>query len=347
MGKKLWLALGCIFLCICWTTTASANIGQANSRRLREAKRIKRTLHLSDANAIVMISNRSGDEQPMTVRNRSWEVHRQDQLITPHRLYPIASLQKVFTGLLTQRLVQQQRLSLQSRLDRYYPTVPFASQITVERLMTHTSGCADVKSARRHYLPTEADQMHYVLRHVKVKDSFSWHYSNADFAFLSGIISRISGKPYHQVLRQQLWQPLGLHMKFYNEVGPGQVVRAVHPAMPTWRTIRDDMGATPGSAEVFSSPADYWKFLNWLSSGSPSPLSRLMAHTHQPIPYYGGIYNYHGLVHANGYVDGYFCTFYVHHHERMLLMTDNLSFIHAESLSNHIFHDIFPKNHRH
>lgn len=246
---------------------------------------------------------------------------------------------------MVQRLVKEQRLGLQTRLDRYYPAVPYAKQITIERLMTHTSGCADIKSARRHYLPTEADQMHYVLHHIRVTDSFNWHYSNADFAFLSSIISQIEGKPYHQVIEQQLWRPLGLHMKFYNEVTPGQVVQPVNPVMRKWGIIRDDMGSAPGSAEVLSSPADYWKFINWLSDGSNPSLDDLMQHTHQPVPYYGGIYNHHGLVHANGYVDGYCCTFYVYHHERMLVMTDNVSFLHAGELSNHIFHESFGKKH--
>lgn len=346
MGKRMWLVVISLMLCLMMTSNVScADDRQNDQTKLQVARRIKHRLQMADANAIVMISDKSGDAHPMTVRNRALTVHHQNQLITPHRLYPIASLQKVFTGLLIQRLVKQQRLGLQTRLDRFYPAVPFAKQITIERLMTHTSGCADVKSIRRHYLPTEADQMHYVLHHVRVKDSFNWHYSNADFAFLSSIIAQIKGESYHQVVRQQLWRPLGLQMKFYNEVSHRQVVQPVNPVLRKWGIIRDDMGAAPGSAEVLSSPADYWKFVNWLSDGANPPLARLMRHTHQPVPYYGGIYNHHGLVHANGYVDGYCCTFYVYHHERMLMMTDNVSFLHAGEMANQIFHESFTKNH--
>ncbi|WP_367342783.1 serine hydrolase domain-containing protein [Limosilactobacillus sp.] len=345
MRKKIWIMLLSLVISLSALTTApQASTQQNNQRKLRIARRIKHDLQMADANAIVMVSSQSGDAHPMTVRNQALTVHHQDQLIAPHRLYPIASLQKVFTGLIVQRLVKEQRLGLQTRLDRYYPAVPYAKQITIERLMTHTSGCADIKSVRRHYLPTEADQMHYVLHHVRIRDSFNWHYSNADFAFLSSIIAQIEGKTYHQVVRQQLWQPLGLHMKFYDEVTPSQVVQPVNPVLRKWGTIRDDMGAAPGSAEVLSSPVDYWKFINWLSDGSNPPLADLMRHTHQLVPYYGGIYNRHGLVHANGYVDGYCCTFYVYHHERMLLMTDNVSFLHAGELGNRIFHEVFEKN---
>lgn len=348
MLKKLGMIILSMALALTvWTVTGQADSSRQDQRELQVAKRIKHQLQMSDANAIVMISAKEGQDHPMTVRNRALTVHHQDQLITPRRLYPIASLQKVFTGLLVQRLVKQQRLGLQTRLDRYYPNVPFASHITIERLMTHTSGCADVKSTRRHYLPTEADQMHYVLGHVRVRNSFNWHYSNADFAFLSSIISQIEGKSYHQVVLTQLWQPLGLKMKFYNEVSSNQVVQPANPVLRKWNIIRDDMGAAPGSAEVVSSPADYWKFITWLSDGNNSPLAGLMAHTHQPVPYYGGIYNHHGLVHANGYVDGYCCTFYVYHHERMLLMTDNVSFLHAGELANRIFHESFAKGQLH
>jgi D-alanyl-D-alanine carboxypeptidase len=71
-----------------------------------------------------------------------------------HLPYHIASVGKVFAAVLTQRLAQRGPLRIEDPISRYFPTrgleqlfeyrgVDYASQVTIEHLLGHTSGIAD------------------------------------------------------------------------------------------------------------------------------------------------------------------------------------------------------------
>src|SRR4051812_134150 len=63
--------------------------------------------------------------------------------VTPDTPFAIASTTKTVTAALVLGLVQDRRLSLATRLSRFYPRLPSASRITVRMLLDHTSGLND------------------------------------------------------------------------------------------------------------------------------------------------------------------------------------------------------------
>src|ERR1043165_4447906 len=57
--------------------------------------------------------------------------------------YRIGSISKVFTSVMVFQLIDEGKLSLDTRLDKYFPTIPNAVKITVAYLLNHRSGIHD------------------------------------------------------------------------------------------------------------------------------------------------------------------------------------------------------------
>ncbi len=55
-------------------------------------------------------------------------------------IFQIGSITKQFTAALIMQLAQEKKLSVKDKLNKYFPGYPNADKITIEHLLTHTSG---------------------------------------------------------------------------------------------------------------------------------------------------------------------------------------------------------------
>ncbi len=62
---------------------------------------------------------------------------------TPNTLYRIGSITKTFTATLIFQLIDEKKLTLNTKLAKYFPQMPNAEQITIAHLLSHKSGLAD------------------------------------------------------------------------------------------------------------------------------------------------------------------------------------------------------------
>ncbi|WP_143809639.1 serine hydrolase, partial [Oenococcus oeni] len=61
-------------------------------------------------------------------------------LNTPKSFYGMASIEKGLTALLIMKQIQAGKITLQTKLDLFYPKIPNAKKITIHNLLTMTSG---------------------------------------------------------------------------------------------------------------------------------------------------------------------------------------------------------------
>src|SRR5882757_2786417 len=55
-------------------------------------------------------------------------------------IFQIYSITKTFTSTMIFKLIEQKKLALDDRLGKFYPSFPNGDSITIETLLTHTSG---------------------------------------------------------------------------------------------------------------------------------------------------------------------------------------------------------------
>jgi len=130
--------------------------------------------------------------------------------------YKIGSVTKVFTAILIQQLIDEGQLALGTPLDKYFPTIQYAEQITISNLLSHTSGIFSVTdwddyySTRTQYFSRQ-DIINLVNQHKpEFKPSADCSYSNTNYILLGYIVEEITKKSYTQNIKDRIADKMGL-----------------------------------------------------------------------------------------------------------------------------------------
>jgi len=133
--------------------------------------------------------------------------------VKPSTIFQSGSIGKQFTAAAVMILVQENKISLDDKVTKYFPDAPPAwKDITVQHLLTHTSGMGDY--------PSEIDLQHdyteeqYFESFKKAPLDFapgsSWNYSNIGYATLGFLIRKVTGKYYGDFLQERIFKPLSM-----------------------------------------------------------------------------------------------------------------------------------------
>ena len=140
----------------------------------------------------------------------------------PDMVFRLGSITKQFTAVAILQLMEQGKLSLQDDITKFIPDYPTqAYKITIENLLTHTSG---IKSYTND--PGIMKFMKDDLKPEEVMDKFKnlpmefapgtkWNYNNSGFFLLGYIIEKASGMKYQDYIEQNLFKPAGMTNSLY------------------------------------------------------------------------------------------------------------------------------------
>lgn len=193
---------------------------------------------------------------------------------TAHTRFRIGSVTKQFTALAILKLQELGRLAVTDRVCRHVTPCPAAwGSITIEHLLTHTSGIRDYSLFGDFpvFRTTAMSAEHLIgLFRDKTTDfapGTRFSYSNSGYALLGYIIERVTGGTYGEFLRRQILVPLGLSETGY---GLNQASRPGH-AVGYWGW--DDRSADPidvsvgySAGAMFSSATDLYHWNRYLST---------------------------------------------------------------------------------
>lgn len=135
---------------------------------------------------------------------------------TSQTRFPIGSITKMFTAVSIMQLVQRGRIALAAHVSRYLPDAPYASRITIEQLLTHTSGLwnyGDMAFARGWVTKptTPAEILAMVARHpLDFPPGSKWSYSNSGYVVLGQIVEAVSKEPLAVYERQHIFAIAGM-----------------------------------------------------------------------------------------------------------------------------------------
>ena len=147
---------------------------------------------------------------------------------TAETVYRIGSITKQFTSAAIMRLAEQGKLSLDDTLQKFFPDFPTqGNRVTVRHLLNHTSGIKSYTSlgpkwARVIRLDLAPDSLLALFANepFDFKPGDSYRYNNSGYFLLGMIVEKLSGKPYGQYLKDELFTPLGLGSTMYCDQAP-------------------------------------------------------------------------------------------------------------------------------
>jgi len=192
--------------------------------------------------------------------------------------FHIASVTKTFTAAAILELEQQGKLKLTDPLSKYVPDFLNGERITIEQLLTHSSGLPDFYSLPEYPIKK--------YQRVSLSDLVAWvktkpldflpgsksSYSNTGYGFLAYIIEQASGKPYEQFLAEEILKPA--HLKdtgtFRDETLISDRASGYQPALDEHglQNARSyDKTILTGSASLYSTPSDLYAWCRALLTG--------------------------------------------------------------------------------
>lgn len=152
--------------------------------------------------------------------------------MTPAMQSVIGSVTKTFTAMLVLQEVAEGRLSLDDRLARWYPDVPKAEEITLAMLLNMSSGIEDYLNSDietvanelladpgRRYAPDAMIAKGATMPRAFDVPGSEFYYSNTNTVILGRILERETGERYAALLRERLFEPLGLSRTFLDTSG--------------------------------------------------------------------------------------------------------------------------------
>ena len=136
-----------------------------------------------------------------------------DTPATPETVYKIASLSKQFLSAAIMLLVQEGKIGLDDKAEKYLNGSPASwRNITIRNLLTHTSGMVRDPSDYHPYKeqpPSDVIESVYPMP-LSFQPGEKWLYSNVGYYVLAEIISKASGKSWSEFISGRLFAPAGM-----------------------------------------------------------------------------------------------------------------------------------------
>jgi len=144
--------------------------------------------------------------------------------VEPDMVFRLGSVTKQFTAVAILMLAEQGKLSLDDDITKFLPDYPAKTQrITVERLLTHTSGIKSYTSLPEWLAMWRKDtELNELIGLFKDKPAdFApgerWSYNNSAYVLLGAIIEKASGQSYQDFIEKNIFQRLGMTHSFYDD----------------------------------------------------------------------------------------------------------------------------------
>ncbi|MBC7511198.1 MAG: serine hydrolase [Ferruginibacter sp.] len=130
-------------------------------------------------------------------------------------IYQLGSITKQFTSAIILKLQEEKKLNVQDKLSKYFPDYPKGDSITIEQLLTHTSGIYSYTNnsefmEKEVTIPTNREKIMAMFKDKPLDFSpgTGWNYSNSGYSLLGYIIEIAAKKPYEEVVRKYIFTPL-------------------------------------------------------------------------------------------------------------------------------------------
>jgi CubicO group peptidase (beta-lactamase class C family) len=125
--------------------------------------------------------------------------------VSPETLFEIGSISKSFVAMAVLQLAEEGKLDLHKPVTTYLPWLKIESKyapFTTHHLLSHTSGLSGVPLLMRVAVTT--------LR-AGFEPGSRWVYSNIGYVLLGFLLEAIDKKPFAEVMRQRVLNPLGMN----------------------------------------------------------------------------------------------------------------------------------------
>ena len=193
-------------------------------------------------------------------------------LNTSNTVYQIGSTTKEFTAAVILKLAEEHKLSLEDKLSTYFPDFKRGDEITVNNLLTHTSGIyeilRDLDAVNSSTQPRSKEKMlsYFVNKPLDFNPGTQYAYCNSGYMLLGLIIEKVTGSSYEQAVKKYILIPLEMKHSGFDFAGLQSANKAIGYTKYT-KTVKEasipwDSTATYSAGSLYSTVGDLYKWHN-------------------------------------------------------------------------------------
>ena len=194
---------------------------------------------------------------------------------TVNTKYRIGSVSKMFTATLVMKVIEEGKLSLETKLSEFYPELSNSDQITIQQLLQHESGIFDIiKTPNFKEWMVEKRSKEELLSKIKENGSIfspgeKRDYSNTNYIILTFILEDIENEDFANILEIRILKPLQLNDTYYGaKITKNLESYSFEKKDSVWeKPSHIHLSIPRGAGGIISTPEDLNKFINGLFDG--------------------------------------------------------------------------------
>lgn len=182
--------------------------------------------------------------------------------------FQLASVSKNFTATALLWCIERNLLSVDDSLQKFFPELPYKG-ITVQQMLCHRSGLPNYlyfcsgKCNRGTYL-TNADVIRIMAKEkpgAYAQPNKKFEYCNTNYLLLASIVEKVSGKRFHDFMKETFFNPLGMNHSFIYDFKDSADRKTAISYNTRWQIQPDDcFDGVVGDKGVYSTVEDMFKW---------------------------------------------------------------------------------------
>ena len=270
--------------------------------------------------------------------------------------YRIGSISKMFTACLIFQAIEENKLSLKQNINRFFPKITGAKEISIGNLLNHRSGIHNYTNDTSYFnYYTASKSQKEMLEIIQAsgsdfKSNSKAEYSNSNYILLSFILEKIYKKSYEELLDIKIIQPQGLKNTYFGkklELAKNEC--ASYRFSGKWELEKEtNSSVSLGAGGIVSTTEDLLFFITNLFEGKIINTASLEQMTKLEDGYGMGIfpvpfYDKNGFGHTGG-IDGFSSFLYIFPEEKIsIALTSNGSRFNNNDIGIAALSDCFDK----
>ena len=198
----------------------SVALAQDHAAKIQQVLELAHKYRQFNGTALVAENGKVIYKGAFGMANMEWNIPN-----TPETKFRLGSITKQFTAVLTLQLVEQGKIKLDGKVSDYLPDYrkDIGDKVTMHHLLTHTSGIPSYTSqpgffenvSRNPYKVAEFVKQ-YASGDLEFDPGSKYAYNNSGYFLLGAIIEQVTGKSYEQVLKENIFDPVGMKNTGYD-----------------------------------------------------------------------------------------------------------------------------------
>ena len=210
-----------LVIAIAWLLAAQASVlAQDKAAKIDELMKVYNSYRQFNGAVLVAENGKVIFKKGYGMANMEWNIP-----IETDTKFRLGSITKQFTSMLVLQLVQEGKIKLEGKLTDYLPDYrkDTGDRITIHQLLNHTSGIPSYTGlpnffqeiSRNPYSVSDFVKK-YASGDLEFEPGAKWKYNNSGYFLLGAIVEHVTGKPYEQVLKERIFDPVGMKNTGYD-----------------------------------------------------------------------------------------------------------------------------------